>query len=657
MQSSSTARKLVQHNAEAANSNGAAVHAVANGNGNGHGHVPNASKLALTIGAVGIVYGDIGTSPIYAFREALHAAHADGVIERAEVLGVASLILWALIIIVAIKYIIILLNADNDGEGGTLALMTLARRSAKKSAAAIFALGILAASLFYGDAIITPAISVLSAVEGLKHVTRSFEPFVILITLLIIVMLFAAQKGGTSRLAAAFGPITLVWFIALGIMGAVHLAAAPEVLLAFNPAYGISFLATHGAGPLAVLGAIFLAVTGAEALYADLGHFGRGPIRTAWFAVVMPSLCVNYLGQAALVLTNEAAAEDPFFLMTPHLLLLPLVILATLATIIASQAVITGAYSLSRQAIQLGMLPRMRVQHTSEKLAGQIYMPQINAMLLAGVIFLVLVFKSSGALASAYGIAVTGTMIITAMMTFIIVWKVWRWPLAGAIGLMAPFILIEFAFLAANSLKIAEGGWAPLALGFFIVTAMATWVRGAKILSDKTRRTEVQLQDLLTTLETSNLPHVPGTAVFLTTDPDYAPTALLHNLKHNKVLHEQNVILTVRNLDTPYVASGDCLEFQRLSEHFIRVIISCGFMETPNIPRTLTLCRKEGFKFEIMNTSFFLSHRSIKSDPKSGMPPWQDQLFIFLAQSSNKATEFFRIPTDRVVEVGTQVTV
>jgi KUP system potassium uptake protein len=615
------------------------------------------SLWALTLGSVGVVYGDIGTSPLYAFREALAAADQDGTITRFEVYGVLSLILWALVLIVTLKYVLILLRADNRGEGGTLALMALARAAFSRGAGAMIGLGIVGAALFYGDAIITPAISVLSAVEGLKLVEPRFEPFVLPITLAIIAALFLVQNRGTGRVAAFFGPITAVWFTAMGVAGAVHILDDPGVLNALNPWHGAMFMAEHGQAGLIALGAVFLAVTGAEALYADLGHFGRRPIRLAWFVLVLPALALNYLGQGALVLSRPEAAENPFFLLVPGWALVPMVLLATLATVIASQAVITGAFSLSRQAVQLGLLPRLEVRHTSEAHAGQIYVPQVNMMLFLGVVFLVMMFGNSGALASAYGIAVTGTMVVTVLMAFVVVWKVWKWPLAAAAAVIVPFLVIDAAFLAANLLKIHHGGWVPLLVAAFIVLVMVTWRRGSRLLIEKTRRTEVPLADLVRSLEKRHPHRVSGTAVFLTSDPGFAPTALMHNLKHNKVLHEHNVILTILSSDAPRVPESERVTIEALSEHFGRVTMQFGFVEEPNVPRGLQICRRLGWKFEILNTSFFLSRRSIRPAAKSGMPLWQDRLFIVLARNASDATDYFQIPTDRVVEIGMQVSV
>jgi KUP system potassium uptake protein len=626
-------------------------------NGNGEAH-SEAGLWALTVGSIGVVYGDIGTSPLYALREAVVASGGPGgLVTRASVFGVLSLILWALILIVTIKYVLILLRADNSGEGGTLTLMALAQRALGKSGSVVVLLGIVSGALFYGDALITPALSVLSAIEGLKVATPAFDESVVPFTIVILVALFAVQSRGTGRVGAFFGPIMCVWFIAIAIPGVQRIIGDPEVLWAFNPLYGLSFLFDHGKVGLLTLGAVFLAVTGAEALYADLGHFGRRPIQTAWLFIVLPSLAVNYLGQGALVLTDPKAVSNPFFLLYPDWALLPMVGLATVATVIASQAVITGAYSLTRQAIQLGLLPRLEIRHTSETRFGQIYMPRVNALLLVGVLVLVAVFKSSSALASAYGIAVTGTMVVTAMMALIVIWKGWHWSLPAAAALMVPFLVVDLTFLAANLLKVVEGGWVPLAFGGCLMIVMYTWRRGTRLLFEKTRRQETPLKDLVAMLERKPPQRVPGTAVFFTSDPESAPTALLHSLKHYKVLHEQNVILTVDTADLPHMSPAERVRIEQISPTFSRVRLRFGYMETPNVPKALAIARKVGWHFDIMATSFFLSRRALKPAVHSGMPRWQDRLFIRLAGAANDATDYFQIPTGRVVEVGTQVTI
>jgi KUP system potassium uptake protein len=630
---------------------------------NGGSDVRNRAGLwALAVGSIGVVYGDIGTSPLYALRVAIVAASGadQAALNRATVIGVVSLILWALFIVVTLKYVVILLRADNNGEGGTLTLMALASRAVGRMSRAVGVvalLGITSAGLFYGDAVITPALSVLSAVEGIDVATPAFHEFVVPLTVVVLLALFAVQSRGTARVAALFGPIMLVWFVAIAIPGIVWIAADPDILWALNPFYGVDFLLHHGVIGLYTLGAVFLAVTGAEALYADLGHFGRGPIQIAWLAVVLPSLALNYLGQGALVFADPKAITNPFFLLYPAWALIPMVVLATVATVIASQAVITGAYSLTSQAIQLGLLPRFEVRHTSAQQAGQIYMPRVNGLLLVGVLLLVALFRSSSALASAYGIAVTGTMVVTCMMAFIVIWRMWRWSPLAAAALIGPFLFIDLTFLTANMLKVVEGGWVPLAIGGLVMLVMYTWRRGTKILSSKTRRLETPLDDLVRILEKKPPQRVSGTAVFLTSDPKSAPTALLHSLKHYKVLHEKNVILTVESTHTPRVDNDKRVRIEPVGSTFTRVLLRFGYMETPNIPRALAIARKLGWQFDIMSTSFFLSRRSLRPATHSGMPRWQDRLFITLARSANDATDYFQIPTDRVVEVGTQVTV
>lgn len=618
----------------------------------------NAGFWRLTLGAIGVVYGDIGTSPLYAMHESVLAAVGPGNAPTYEVvLGILSLIIWALIIVVTLKYIVILLRADNHGEGGTLALMALANKAIAGRTSLIAFLGIVSGGLFYGDAIITPSLSVLSAIEGVKIITPTFEPYVVPMTAAILLGLFAVQSRGTARVASFFGPITLVWFIALALAGLWHIADNPAVLLAFNPVHGVRFLIEHGIIGLLTLGAVFLVVTGSEALYADLGHFGRAPIRAAWLFVALPALTINYLGQGALILANPAAVENPFFLLYPQWALIPMVVLATAATVIASQAVITGAYSVTQQAIQLGLLPRLEIRHTSEALVGQIYMPKVNGLLLVGVLVLVFMFRSSNALASAYGIAVTGTMVVTAMLAFVVIWKVWNWSPIAAGALVAPFLVLDLTFLGANLLKVMEGGWMPLMLGGTMVMAMYTWRRGTAVLTAKTAQQQIPLTNLIGMLERSPPHRVAGTAVFLTGDPAHAPTALLHNLKHNKVLHEHNVLLTVEYAETPHVLPGERVSIESLGDSFLRIVLRFGFMDVPNIPQALGIARKAGWRFEIMSTSFYVSRRSLRIAAHSEMPRWQDRVFIALASAASDATDYFRIPTGRVVEIGAQVAI
>ena len=613
--------------------------------------------LALALGSVGVVYGDIGTSPLYAFREAVQAASETGPVVRETVLGVLSMILWALIIVVTLKYVLLLLRADNNGEGGTLSLTALATRALGRRTPFVVVLGVIGAAMFLGDSVITPAISVLSAVEGLKLVTPAFEDYVLPLTVVILIALFAVQSRGTAKVASFFGPVMVVWFVSLAGLGLLHVADDPGVFAAINPVYAIEFVSTHGKIGLITLGAVFLVVTGGEALYADLGHFGRKPIQSAWFCLVLPALLINYFGQGALVLANPAAIENPFYRLVPAPLLLPMVILATAATVIASQAVITGAFSLVRQAMQLGLLPRLAIVHTSAEYSGQIYIPRVNWSLLIGVLLLVGLFRSSSALASAYGIAVATTMVVDGLLGFIVVWKLWRWAWWQAALAVLPLVLIDFAFFSANMLKLFEGAWVPLLFGLAVVMTILTWQRGTRILSSKTRKTEVPLDQLLHSLE-KKPPHiVPGTAVFLTSAPEFTPTALLHNLTHNKVLHQSNIVLTIITTDTPRVPEDDRVTISPVSPHFTRVALKFGYMETPNVPKALAIARKQGWSFDIMSTSFFLSRRSLKPAAHSALPRWQDHLFIALARSSSDATDFFQIPTGRVVEVGTQVTV
>ncbi len=614
----------------------------------------------LALGSVGVVYGDIGTSPLYALKESVAAATAGGPVTREIILGILSLILWSLILVVTIKYVVILLRADNNGEGGTLTLVALAQRALGHGPGRgrkVLLLGAVGAGLFYGDAVITPAISVLSAVEGIKVATPAFTDYVVPITLAVLVGLFMVQSRGTGKVATFFGPVMALWFVTLAVTGAWHIADDPGVLWAINPAYAAMFFVHHPGVSLAVLGAICLSVTGAEALYADLGHFGRGPIRTAWLGFVFPALVINYFGQGALVLSNPAAIEHPLFRLVPEWGIIPFVLLATAATIIASQAVITGAFSLTRQAIQLGLLPRLEIRFTSESHQGQIFLPRVNTLLLTGVILLVLAFQSSSDLAHAYGISVFGAMAVDTILSIIVINKRWRWSLPLTLLTMLPLLFIDLAFFGANLLKLFIGGYVPVLLAIALITLMWTWLKGTRILYEKTRKSDVPLADLIGMLQKSPPHRVKGTAVFLTSDPQTAPAALLHNLKHNKVLHEKNVVLTVRTVDTPRVRDDNRVRIEPIGDGFWKVRMTYGYMETPNIPRGLAILRKEGFKFDIMATSFFLSRRSIRAAAQSGMPRWQDKLFISLAKTASDATDFFQIPTGRVVEVGTQVTV
>jgi KUP system potassium uptake protein len=623
-----------------------------------HSHSPQTRKdlMLLTMGAIGVVYGDIGTSPIYAFRQAMHVRPGVNATEI-EILGLLSLIVWALTLTVAVKYVFFVTRADNNGEGGTLSLMALARKTFTNPPAWITALGVLGAAMFYGDAIITPAISVLSAVEGVELVAPGMTRWVVPITLVIILGIFAVQRFGTAKVSIIFGPITAIWFLTLGFSGLVHIIDYPAILQALNPLLGAQFLITHMAISFVVIGAIFLAITGAEALYVDLGHFGRRPIVLAWFGLVFPCLLLNYFGQGAFVLSVGAEnVESPFFEMQPEWALLPFVGLATMATIIASQAVITGTYSLTQQAIALNMLPRMVVTHTSETQSGQIYMPQINTMLMVGVLLLVVAFGSSAELSNAYGIAVSGVMIVTLMLLVVVMWRNWKWSPLAVIAFGVVYAFIDGGFFIANASKLFQGGWVPAAVALVVAMIMWSWMAGRRRLSEKTRRDEVPLQFLVDNLAKKKPTTVPGTAIFLTSDIEGAPTALLHSLKHYKVLHEQNVILTVRTSASPRVPDDEKVTIDAYNALFSRVVVTFGYMETPNIPKALVLARKLGWKFDIMSTSFFLSRRSLKPGKKANLLHyWQDRLFTRLAKNASDATEYFHIPTGRVVEIGTQV--
>jgi len=614
--------------------------------------------LPLSLAAIGVVYGDIGTSPLYAFREAMRAAGAShGGVRVEDVLGVLSLITWALMIIVTFKYVALLMRADNQGEGGTLSLLALAERGLGGRRPFVLALGLVGAALFYGDAALTPAVSVLSAVEGLSLVTAAFDPYILPISLGIIIGLFLVQWSGTAAVARYFGPITLVWFVVIAWGGLVHIAQVPQVLAALNPLQAVQFLADNGKLGLVVLGAVFLAVTGAEALYADMGHFGRKPIQLAWIFVALPALLLNYFGQGALVLSDPAAMENPFFRLFPEAILLPVVGLATAATIIASQAVISGAFSLTRQAIQLRLLPRMRIRHTSDAQEGQIYMPAVNQALMVTVLVLVVAFGSSSALASAYGIAVTGTMVVTATLAMIVAHKHWGLSTLLAVAMFAPFLALDLTFFGANLLKLFEGGWLPLGLATLMVIVMTSWIKGTGVVARQEAQGEMSLDGLIRHLGARPLPHVPGTAVFLTSDPDYAPAALLHSLKHFKVLHDQNVILTIRTADIPRVPPEQRVQMTDLAPGFRQVTLTWGYAEEPDVPEGLALCRKLGWKFDIMSTSFILSRRSLRLSSRRQIPGWMARLFILMARNSAPASDYFRIPAGRVVELGTQVNV
>ena len=619
----------------------------------------NARFLALALGSAGVVYGDIGTSPLYAFKESIsHLRGAGGALATHDVLGVISLMFWALMVIVTVKYVLILMAFDNRGEGGTLSLMALVQRAGGRAARVIALIGMLGAGLFFGDAILTPAVSVLSAVEGLtviEGIGPHLQPFVVPISLAILAGLFLAQRHGTGRMGRWFGPTCLVWFTAIAALGIPAIIAQPQVLAALNPAEGLALLIHRPLLAPAILGSVFLTVTGAEALYADMGHFGRRPIQVTWMAIVFPCLTLNSLGQGALVLANPAAATNPFFLLAPSALQIPLVLLATAATVIASQAVISGAFSMTRQAIQLGLLPRMTLTPTSEEHAGQIYVPQVNWLLAAGVAVLVLGFGSSSALASAYGISVVGAMITSSLLAVVALHRLRSRPIWQAAGFLAPFIAVEAAFATANLTKVAHGGWVPLTLAAVLIGIMLAWTRGAARLA-RAEQNAVPVADVIAMLTARPPLRARGCAVYLTTEPASAPTALLHNLKHNQVLHEQVVLLTLESVSRPRVPDAKRVTLSDLAPGFKALTLTYGFMESPNVTRGLALARLQGLKLDIMRTSFFLSRRTLLPRRGRGLGRLQDLLFVFLARNAVRAADYFHIPPSRVVELGAQVT-
>ncbi len=615
-------------------------------------------KIAGLIGVLGVVYGDIGTSPLYAFQASIGYFQKTG-LQYDDIFGVLSLIFWALIITVTLKYVTFVMRADNNGEGGILALMALAQRVAKseRSRAILGIVGIVGAGLFFGDGVITPAISVLSAVAGLDVVSPAFDQAVIPLSLAIIIGLFLVQRRGTGSMGRAFGPVMLVWFITIGIMGVIQIAVHPFVLKALIPSYGITFIIRHPELAFVALGAVVLAVTGAEALYADMSHFGRRPIRAAWTVFVLPCLVLNYFGQGALVISDPHTADNPFYKMAPHSVQLPLVILSTLATIIASQAVITGAYSMARQCIQLGLFPRMEVRHTSETEEGQIYVPQINFLLATGVVLLVLAFKTSDALASAYGIAVTGTFLCTNILAMVVFRRQFGWSRPTAIAVFGFFGIVDFAFFTSNTLKILDGGWVPLIIGLTIVLIMTTWKRGRSLLIARWMQDSLPLASFLARLPQSRIVRVPGTAVFMTGNLDFVPNALLHNLKHNKVLHEQVFFVTVRNLDVPQADPGDRAQAEEAVPGIYKVTLFYGFMESPNVPRALESLSAQGIEFKPMQTSYFVGRETVVPASVPKLRFIRRWVFLFMARNAVSATEFFRIPSDRVVELGVRIAI
>ncbi|MCM2326539.1 MAG: potassium transporter Kup [Lysobacter sp.] len=619
---------------------------------------PRASVAALALGAVGVVFGDIGTSPLYALKECFSPEH--GIAPTPEnVKGLLSLITWSMAWVVAWKYLSVMMRADNDGEGGILALLALALRGLHhepKKRWYIITLGIFGAAMFYGDSMITPAISVLSAVEGLEIATPLFARWVIPITLVILTGLFLIQRHGTASVGAFFGPVTVAWFVAIAIAGLTRIGDHPDIVEALNPAQAVAFLVANPGPGFLVLGAVFLVLTGGEALYADMGHFGKRPIRIAWFGLVMPALLINYYGQGAFVLANPAAVKNPFYLMLPSWALLPMVALATAATVIASQAVISGAFSITRQAIHLGYIPRLEILHTSDRQIGQVYVPFINWTLFAAVILLVLGFKSSSSLANAYGIAVSATMVIECALAMVVAHRIWKWPPLATFGVLGSMLLVDFAFFASNAAKFLSGGWFPLLIGAGCFTLLVTWKRGRLLLMRRMSEEGIPLEPFLDSLAVNPPQAVPGTAIFMTSTPDKVPHALLHNLKHNKVLHERVVFLTVVTHDVPVVPVEDRVQLKRLRDGFLQMEAWYGFKEHPDIGQIFESCRQQyGLAFEPMETSFFLSHETIVAGERQGMATWRDHLFAWMSRNATRATDFFNIPINRVVELGTHV--
>jgi KUP system potassium uptake protein len=627
------------------------------------GHHPQSGIVKLAVGAIGIVFGDIGTSPIYAFRETFRGHHhLEGA--DAEILGVLSLIFWSMMIVVTIKYVTVIMRADNKGEGGSLALLALINRKAdtgkRRWSAGIILLGVFACALFYGDSMITPAISVLSAVEGLTTVQSTFGPYVVPVAITILVGLFAIQATGTARVGAFFGPIMMIYFVTISVLGLVHIAGSPWIILeTVNPLNAVQFFVTDGWRAFIALGSVVLAVTGAEALYADMGHFGRKPIGVSWLFFVMPALMLNYMGQGAMILSMDAATADaalgnPFFFLAPESLRLPLVILATFATVIASQAVISGAFSVTQQAMHLGFIPRLRIQHTSEAAMGQIYIPVVNWMLMVMVILLVLFFRNSSNLAAAYGIAVTGAMFIDTCLLTVVLLSLWKWKPWLALPVLAVFFLVDIAYFAANLIKVPDGGWFPLLVGLFAFTLLTTWARGRQLMIKRMNEAAMPAAIFIKSAA-SSATRVPGTAVFMTTAADGIPHALLHNLKHNKVLHERVLLLTVKIEDVPYVEEEKTFHLDELGQGFFRLIVRYGFMQETNVPAALARVESCGPQFKMMDTSFFLARQTLIASSKPGMAIWREKLFAWMLRNAESAMEFFSLPPNRVVELGSQV--
>ena len=611
----------------------------------------------LALAALGVVYGDIGTSPLYAIKEVFGSPHHPVPITPENVLGILSLVFWALMAVVSGKYVSFITRADNRGEGGIMALMALALRNAGegRKRKVIVMLGLFGAALFYGDGVITPTISVLSAVEGLEVITPAFKPFVIPLALIVLIFLFLIQRRGTASIGNLFGPVMMVWFSSLTVLGVVNIIAEPGVMRALNPVWGVAFLITNPLLGFLSLGSVVLVITGGEALYADMGHFGRRPIQLAWFVMVLPALLINYFGQGALLLADPATIANPFYLLAPNWALYPLVLLSTAATIIASQAVISGAFSITLQAMQLGYLPRFQVRHTSESEMGQIYLPAINWLLLAAVIAAVLGFRSSSNIAAAYGIAVTGTMLITNLLVFVVARELWGWKLVPTVLCILPFTLIDLAFFSANSIKILAGGWFPLAFGLVVFILLATWKRGREVLHEQLGQDAIDLAPFISSLSLGGATRVPGTAVFMTGRPQGVPRAMLHSLKHYKVLHERMVIVTIRIFDVPHVPEIDRVEVADLGESFWQVTVQYGFKDEPDLPAALALCAHFGLEFEMMDTSFFLGRETLIPRRSREMAYWRVLLFALMFRNASSLTAFFKIPSNRVVELGSQV--
>lgn len=612
----------------------------------------------LTLAALGIVYGDIGTSPLYAIKEVFGSTHHPVPITPENVLGILSLFFWSLIIVVTLKYVSFIMRANNKGEGGIIALMTLALQKGVPGTwqqKLLVTLGLFGAALFYGDGVITPAISVLSAVEGLEIITPAFKPYIVPITVIIVIGLFIFQRRGTASVGALFGPVMVLWFAILAALGAAAIIENPSVLAAINPLYAFNFLQGNSILGFFALGAVVLCITGAEALYADMGHFGARPIQYAWLGYVLPALLINYFGQGALLLADPSTVENPFYLLAPEWGRYPLVILATMATIIASQAVISGAFSITQQAMQLGYTPRLAIQHTSDREMGQIYLPAINWLLLISIILLVVEFGSSSKLAAAYGIAVTGTMLITNILAIAVATRLWDWSPTRAVLGALPFICIDLGFFLANSVKIPDGGWFPLVFGLVVFILLTTWKRGRELLGERLAADAMQLRPFITSIAESGVERVPGTAVFMTPDPESVPHALLHSLKHYKALHEQVVILSVKVFDVPYVPALDRVEVHHLSGNFAQVVVQYGFKDEPDIPAALALCGEAGLTLDMMDTSFFLGRETLIPKLGSSMAYWRALIFVAMFRNAGSATAFFKIPSNRVVELGSQV--